>query len=68
MAPGMTTISEAARQHGITRQRMLALVKQGRVPYARQRSDGIWHLPQDFKIRPPPERKRAPEKITTSPL
>ena len=60
----MTTIAEAAKAHNVTKQRILKLIQQGRIPKA-TRHPGGWHLPADFIILPPTKRNRAPDKITT---
>ncbi len=59
------SLSDAAARHSVSRQRMLALVKQKRVPGARMVA-GNWLVPENFTISPPPKRTHPPLKITTS--
>lgn len=48
--------SEAAEAAGCSRQRILLLAKQGRIPGALQAADGRWSIPRDFQVNPAPKR------------
>lgn len=60
------SISEGAKAQGVTRQRMLALAKQGRIVDAQQDSEGRWSIPAKIAITAPPKRARKLSKIASS--
>ena len=60
------SISDGAKAKGVTRQRILALAKQGRIVGAQQDSDGRWTIPAAITITPPPKRARKLSKIASS--
>ena len=58
----MTTLPQAATSKGVTRQRLLALIHQGRIPGARM-DGGRWMLPDGWSVAPAPKRKRQLDKL-----
>lgn len=59
--PNVIGAREAAGIAGVSHRRILALLRQGRIPGAHQVS-GVWMIPRDFTIKKA-ERNR-PGKIT----
>jgi hypothetical protein len=57
-----TSTAAAAARHNVTQRRIQLLIKQGRIPGA-EMIGGIWLLPADFTILPPPKRNRTLQKI-----
>ncbi len=56
------TPTEAAKARGVSRQRVLLLAKQGRIPGATLEA-GRWTIPRDWQPTMPPKRKRLPAKL-----
>jgi len=57
--------ADAAKRYGVNITRIQNLIKQQRIPGA-EKVAGVWLLPNDFKILPPPKRRHAPAKIVTT--
>ncbi len=56
------TLAEAAAAKGVTRQRMLALAQQGRIPGAKL-EDGRYTIPAKWTVTRPPKRNRGLDKL-----
>lgn len=56
------TLAEAAKEKGVTRQRMLTLAQQGRIPGARL-EDGRYTIPANWTVTKPPKRNRGLDKL-----
>lgn len=61
--PPPITCTEAAERHDVTPRRIQRLANDGRIPGAKLHA-GVWLIPSDFTVLPPPKRKRQLEKIT----
>lgn len=56
------TCTQAAKKHSVTARRIQRLAHDGRIPGATLHA-GVWLIPDDFKVSPPPKRNRKPDKI-----
>lgn len=56
------SIAEAAERLQVSKRRLQKLAQQGRIPGARQIA-GVWILPDEFSIAPPPRRNRKLDKL-----
>lgn len=58
----LISVADAAARHDVTPRRIQTLIAENRIPGARKIA-GVWLLPADFTVLPPPKRSRKLVKI-----
>ena len=58
----LLTCTEAANLHEVSSRRIQRLAHDKRIPGAKLHG-GVWLIPENFKVLPPPTRKRGLDKI-----
>lgn len=57
------TPTEAGAAHDCSARRIQVLAKAKRIPGAKRLGSGAWLIPAEFKVLPPPKRKRRMDKL-----